>query len=462
MKLQITIPIAIGNKLQIVTAVFFSSLCNFSFSQNQRDTKKYSFSLQQAIDFAMKNQTQVQNAAYDEQSAKMKVRETRGIGLPQVNGSVTANDFLEIPTTVIPAKAFNPFAPSDAYMAVKFGLPYSSSAGIDATQLVFNSDYLVGLQAAKTYLELSRKATQRTKIDVSVSVTKAYYSVLVNDERTKLVDANIARIKTLMETTKALNENGVAEKIDLDRITVTYNNLLVEKEKIQRLQQLGIALLKFQIGMDQMAALSLSDKLSDIKFAPEISSDKCDYGKRIEYSLLQTQKNVSQLNLKRNRMRYLPSAALFGSASANAYRTKFDFFDTKKGWYPTIIVGARINVGIFDGFQNHYRIQQSKIDLLKAENNLKMIQQGIDLEISSAKINLQNAAASLETQKKNIELAESVYKTTKIKYEQGVGSNLEVMTAQTSLTEAQTNYYNALYDALISKVDYDKATGTIK
>ncbi len=457
MKLQIT-----NYKLQISSAILFFSLLNFSFAQTARDTGKYSFSLQQAIDFAMKNQTQMQNAAYDEQSAQYKVKEAFGMGLPQINGSATANDFVEIPTQVIPAKAFNPKAGPDDLLAVKFGLQYSSTAGIDASQLLFNSDYIVGLQATKTYLELSRKATQRTKIDVSVAVTKAYYSVLVSDERMKLIDANIARIKTLMETTKALNENGVAEKIDLDRVTVTYNNLLVEKEKVQRLLQLGIVLLKFQIGMDQPATLALTDKLADIKFTSEISPDKFDYGKRVEYSLLLTQKNISQLMIKRNQMHYLPTAVLFGSASANAYRTKFDFFDTKKGWYPTIIVGAKINVGIFDGFQNHYRIQESKIDLLKAENNLKMVQQSIDLEISSAKTNLQNASATLETQKKNIELAESVYKTSKTKYEQGVGSNLEVMTAQTSLTEAQTNYYNALYDALVSKVDYDKANGNIK
>jgi outer membrane protein len=451
----------VKSKNSKVTAMLFTLLIwNIGFAQTARDTGKYSFSLQQAIDFAQKNQVQVQNAMYDEQISEQKVKETVGLGLPQINGSISAQDFLELPTSVIPKAFFG--GPPDEYQAVKFGTQYTSTAGIEASQLVFSSEYLVGLQAAKTYLELTRKATQRTKIDATIAVTKAYYSALINDERMKLLDANIARIKKLMEDTKTLNTNGFVEKIDLDRITVTYNNLTVEKEKIQRMTGLGISLLKFQMGMDQMATLTLTDKLSDINFNPDISADKVDYGKRVEYSLMQTQKNISELQLKRFRRGYLPSMVLFGSGSANAYRKKFDFFDTKLGWYPTIIVGAKISVSLFDGFQNSHRIQGTKLQILKSENNLKMMEQTIDLEQANARITLQNASASLDAQKKNIELAEEVYKVSKMKYEQGIGSNLEVMTAETALKESQTNYFSALYDALISKVDYDKANGNIK
>lgn len=451
-----------SQKSKVTAALFFLLMGHVAFSQTVRDSGKYSFSLQQSIDFAMKNQTQAMNAGYDEQIAKQKVKETIGIGLPQINGSFDVKNFLEIPTSVIPAQAFNPFASPDEFMAVQFGTKYSATAGVDASQLIFSSEYLIGLQATKTFLELSRKATQRTKIELTVAVTKAYYSVLLNDERMKLIDANVERLKKLMEDTKALNTSGFVEKIDLDRVTVAYNNLLVEKDKITRLMELGTGLLKFQIGMDQMANLILTDKLADVKFLPDASADKFDYGKRVEYSLMQTQKTVSQLQLKRFKMGYLPTLAAYGSVSANAYRNKFDIFDTKKGWYPMVLIGARLGVSIFDGLQNQHRIQSSKIELLKAENNMKMIQQSIDLELSSAKANLLNASSALDIQKKNIELAENIYKTSKIKYEQGVGSSLEVMSAETALKESQTNYFSALYDALISKVDYDKANGNIK
>ncbi|MBI4930973.1 MAG: TolC family protein [Bacteroidetes bacterium] len=446
-------------KLQILTALIFLLLFKINFAQTARDTGKYSFSLQQAIDFAMKSQLQVQNALYDEQIANEKVKETRGIGFPQINGSFDVKDFIDLPTSLIPAEFFG--GPKGTYMGVKFGTQYNASAGINASQLVFSSDYLVGLQATKTYLELTRKATKRNKIETAVAVSKAYYSALVNEERKKLVDANVVRLKKLFDDTKVLNDNGFVEKIDLDRITIAYNNLLVEQEKIQRLLGLSNTLLKYQMGMDQIATLSLTDKLSEVTFQQSIAPDKFDYSQRIEYSLIQTQKNIAQLQLKRNKMSYLPYMFLYGNATANAYRAKFDIFNTKKGWYPTVLVGGTISLPIFDGLQKNYRIQQSKLEILKAENNLKFMQQSIDLELASSRINLQNASSTLEIQKKNIELAEEVYKVAKTKYEQGVGSNLEVLNAETSLKESQTNYFGAMYDALISKIDFDKATGSL-
>lgn len=425
----------------------------------QNPPQSYSFSLQQAIDYALQNQLTVQNAVLDEQLAQKKVKEVLGIGLPQVSGSFDVKDFIELPTSLIPAEFFG--GPPGTYLGVKFGTQYNASAAINASQLVFSSDYLVGLQATKVYLELSQKATVRTKIETAAAVQKAYYMVLVNDERMKLVDANLARLKKLMDDTKVLNENGFVEKVDLDRITVAHNNLLVEKEKITKLFDLAKTLLKYQLGMEQGAELQLTDKLDAVNFKLEITMDKFDYTKRVEYSLFQTQLALSQLQLKKDKLSYLPSFVLYGSVSANAYRDKFNFFDTKLGWYPTALIGGTISLPIFSGGQNHYRLQQSKIALLKAQNDLKFIQQIIDLDLANARIALQNASASLDIQKKNIELAESVYKTTKLKFEQGVGSSLEVINAETLLKEAQINYYNALYDALVAKTDYDKANGIL-
>jgi outer membrane protein len=447
--------------VRVTALALFSLLLHSGFAQTNPETEKYSFSLQQAIEYAAANQTQMLNAAYDEQIAKEKVRETIGIGLPQIGGNISAQDLLRIPTSVIPAKAFNPYASEDDFMAVQFGIQYNASVGAEVTQLVFSSDYLVGLQATKTFLELSRKMLQRTKIETAVAVSKAYYSVLLNEERLKLLNANADRIKKLFDDTKALNKNGVVEKIDLDRIEVAYNNLLTEKEKITKLMALGYSLLKFQVGMKQNANLQLTDKLADVKLDANIGADKMDYGKRVEYSLLQTQRNASQLMLRQNRLKYLPTIALFGALSENAFRTKFNFFN-KGAWYPTAVVGTRINVPLFDGLQTHHKTKQAKLELLKSENNLKLLESSIDMEVQNSSIHLQNAGASLSNQKKNITLAEGIYKTAKIKYEQGVGSNLEVMNAETDLKEAQTNYLSALYDALISKIDYDKATGNIK
>ncbi len=418
-----------------------------------------SMTLQQCIDYAMQNQVKVQNAVYDEQIAKNKVDEIRGIGLPQINGSFDVKDFIELPTSLIPAEFFG--GPPGSFIGVKFGTRYNTTAGLDASQLIFSSDYIVGLQATKTYMQLSQKSIQRTKIETAAAVSKAYYTVLVNNERMNLVNANVERLKKLMDDTKALNDNGFVEKVDLDRITVAYNNLMVEKEKIQRLLELGTALLKYQMGMEQSTTIVLADKLEDVKFQPDASTDKFDYTRRIEYSLYQTMYNVSILQLRKDKLSYLPSLAMYGSLSYSALSNEFKPFDSNTNWYPTALIGIRLGVPIFSGGQKHYRVEQSRLAMLKAQNDMKFMQQSIDLELSNARTMLTNASATLEMQKKNIELAENVFKTTKLKYEQGVGSNLEVLNAETAMKEAQTNYFNALYDALISKIDYDKANGNL-
>ena len=432
-----------------------------SFGQ-AKDSASFSFSLQQAINFAQENQKDVKNAIIDEQLAQKKVNEIAGMGLPQINASFDMREFLEIPTSLIPADFFGG-APG-TFAAVKFGTKYNATAGIDASQLLFNGEYFLGLKASKVFVELSTKSTQRTKIETSATVSKAYYTVLVNQERTKLMDATIARIKKTLDDTKALLDNGFVEKIDYDRLTVTYNNLLVEQEKIQRLVELGTYLLKYQMGMDINANLTLTDKLEDVKLdvTNTVTAQKFDYDKRIEYGLFETQFKLAKIDLKRQRLSYLPMAYAYGSFSGAAQRNEFDIFDTDKKWYPTSVIGAKVTMPIFTGFQRHAKNQQAQLSVMKAQNNVDFIKKSIDLEVASATTILQNASSSLENQKKNIAVAEDVVRVSKIKYTQGVGSNLEMITAETSLKEAQTNYYNALFDAVIAKIDFDKANGNLK
>lgn len=436
------------------------AILNSSYAQT-KDSSSFAFSLQQCIDFAYKNQSRVVNAAIDEKIAGEKVKEITGVGLPQLNGSLDVKDYVQIPTSLIPAQFFG--GRPGEYFPVKFGTKYNTTAGVDASQLIFDGSYIVGLQASKTYKELSAKNLQRSKIEAAVAVSKAYYSVLINERRFELLKVNVERVKKLMDDTKVMYENGFAEKIDFSRVSVSYNNLVTEKDKIEKMLQLGYLVLKFQMGMDLNSKLTLTDNLNaGTSQLVNMAEEKVDYSKRIEYDLIQTQKRLYELDLKKNRYGYLPSLVAYGNLSANAQRQEFDFLDTKKKWFPIGIVGAKLTIPIFDGLQKNYRIQQSKLTLMKTINDAKMLEQSIDMEVKSARINYQNSLASLETQKKNIELAEEVYNVSKKKYEEGVGSNLEVVNADAALKEAQTNYYNAMYDALVAKIDLDKASGLIK
>ncbi|MFI5150464.1 MAG: TolC family protein [Bacteroidia bacterium] len=420
----------------------------------------YSFTLKQAVDYAMNNQASVQNAIVDEQIALARKREITGIGLPQISASGDVKDFIQLPTTLIPGEFFG--GRPGTFIGLKFGTNYNATGEVDISQLVFDGTFIVALQASKSFLEITQKATTRTRIEAASAVTKAYYTVLITEDRLKLIEANLARLDKLQKDTKALFDNGFVEKIDIDRIHVAYNNVMTERDNTLRFATISNNLLKFQLGMDQKAKLMLTDNLSDISFtADALTNDKFDPSRRIEYSILQSQQKLNMLDLRRNRMSYLPSLGVYGTLQEVAMRQQLDLFDGSKSWYPTELVGVHLTVPIFDGGQKHFRVEQSRLNILKTQNQMKSVQQGLDLEFSSSRSTLLNAMNTLEVQKKNMDLAGDIYQVTKKKYEQGVGSNLEVLTAETALKEAQTNYYGALYDALNAKVDFEKANGSL-
>jgi outer membrane protein TolC len=439
---------------------FISSLFLFSARSQSRDSSSFNLSLSQAVDYAMKNQLSVQNADLDKQIAEAKRREIVGLGLPQINGSFDVSDFLDIPTSLIPAEFFQ--GKPGTYIGVQFGTQYNATAGLNASQLIFDGTFFLAVKAMKSFQEIADKSATRTRIEVASAVTKAYYNVLITEDRMLLLDANVVRLKKLQEDTKALLTTGFVEKIDLDRVNVAYNNLMTEQDKTKRFAILAYNMLKYQMGMDLKSGLKLTDKLEAIKFSSDaLSADKFDPNKRIEFGMLQTQQKLNKLELQKNRVGYLPSIFAYGSASEAAYRPTFDVFDPGKKWYPTALVGVKLTMPIFDGGQKHFRVAQNKLNILKTENDLTSLSRGLNLEFENSKTMLINASNTLEVQKKNMDLATDIYSVTKKKYEAGVGSNLEVMNAETALKEAQTNYYSALYDALNAKVDFDKASGSL-
>jgi outer membrane protein len=420
-----------------------------------------SFSLQQALDYAFTHNAAQLNAELESKSQAYYRKQVLGAGFPQINGSLDVKDFVDLPTSLLPGQFFG--APAGTFIPVKFGVKWNATAGVNISQLVFSTDYLLGIKAAKELSLLSEKNVLRTKAETAQSVYKAYYSVLVNRERIKLLDANIARLKKILEDTRAMNKAGFVENIDVDRLEVAFNNLNTEKTNVNRLIGLSETVLKFQMGFKIADQITLTDSLSSADKNPITINEnqKTAYSLRPEFALVESQQKLNMLNLKRFRLSPMPSLVAYGAFSAQAQRTEFDFFDTKKDWYPIGIIGATLNIPIFDGFQNINRIKQAKITVLKTKNTLDNLQQAIDMEISIASISYQNAINSMESQRKNMKLAQNILDVANKKYEQGLGSNLEIINAQTSLKEAETNYFNSLYDMFVAKVDYLKASGSL-
>ena len=415
------------------------------------------FSLKEAIDYAQNHQSSILNASIDEEIAKNTVKRTIGIGLPQLNGNVNFQDFLKIPTNLLPGEIFGK---PGTQIPVQFGVQYQSSYGLELSQLLFDGSYLVGLQASKTFKELSNKNLKRSRIETAVGVTKAYYSVLVSNEQLSLLDANIDRLKKSFKDTQAIFANGFVEKIDVDRLTVLNNNLETERGNVIRLLELNMNLLKFQMGMTIQSKLVLKDSIGSLQVAEFLAvKDTAAYQNRIEYSLLETQKKLNELDLKRYKSLFLPSLAAFGTTSRSFQSNEFlNLIDRS---FPATIIGFRLSVPLLSGGVKAYQVRNAKLEVLKTENNLVNLKNGINLEVEQAQTIYRNGLKSLENQKRNMELAKEVLRVTKIKYEQGVGSSIEVTTAETSLKESQNNYINALYDLLINKVNMDRALGKI-
>ncbi|GAB3766256.1 TolC family protein [Spirosoma pomorum] len=424
-----------------------------------------SFTLQQAIDFALRQNINVKNSVLDGVSAEGRIREIKASALPQVAGSASLTDNLIIQRAFLPANFFDPNASPDApAVPVQFGVKYSGNATINLNQVIYSPSLNVGLRAAATYRELAQRNLQGSKVTVAEQVAKAYYSVLVSLERAKLLDYNISRLDTLLNETRALNQQGFVEKLDVQRLDVQANNLRAERQNVQNLLELSYTLLKFQMGMGINDEITLAEQLQDRSvddLRPLISSDPTfRYSSRIDYSTLETQIKLAEQDIELTQKGYFPTLAGFANYGYNSGRNAIGQLITAP-WLNFATVGLSLQVPIFDGFQKRYQIAQKRVTLQKAHNSGELLRNSIDLQIRQSSITLRNGLQSLETQQRNRDLAQEIVRVTRIKYKEGVGSSIEVLNAEASLREAQTNYFASLYDFLIAKVDQDRALGRL-
>lgn len=423
------------------------------------------FTLQEAIDFAVRQNINVRNSQLDAISAEARIREVKSSALPQASLSGSFTDNLIIQRAFLPANFFDPNASPDApAVPVQFGVNYSANATASVNQLLYSASLNVGLRAAATYRELAQRTTQATKVVVAEQVAKAYYGVLVARERSKLLDLNIGRLDTLLRDTRASNQQGFVERLDVQRLEVQANNLRSDRQNVENLIQLSYALLKFQMGLSVNDEITLTEELQDrnlVELESLIAPDPTfQYQSRIEYSTLQTQLTLAELDIELSKKGYYPTLSAFINYGYNNGKNRLGDMVTTP-WLNFSTAGLSLQIPIFDGFLKKYQIAQKRITLQKAQNSGELLKNSIDLQIRQSSITLNNGFQTLQTQLRNRDLAQEIVRVTRIKYKEGVGSNIEVLNAETSLREAQTNYFASLYDFLISKVDQDKSLGRL-
>jgi outer membrane protein len=284
------------------------SLMLFAVAAFGQEQSQYEFTLQECLDYALENNQSVIIANLEKQAAKAETQEFISAGYPQVEGNATVNRNLILRRSFLPADQFNPGAPEDSLIELAFGRPYDGDIGISLKQMIFNGSYFVGVKAAKTYQELSAKDHIKSKVDVTEAVTKAYYSVLVNEMLYESVVSNFQRLDSLLRETEIMFKNGFAELLEYNRLKVEYNNINTSKSNSKRAVEISMSLLKYQMGMSVDANLSIVEKFEDMRF--DIESDlqqNYSFQRRIEYSILQTNQELAEIEMKNNKAQYLPN-----------------------------------------------------------------------------------------------------------------------------------------------------------
>jgi len=431
-----------------------------SVTGQAKKANHYTFSIQQALDYAKANNVQVKNALLNVQAQKETNREITAAALPNIFGTGNVINNLNIPVNLLPGEIIG--QPAGTFVPVRFGTKYNSTVGIQLQQTLFDGQVFVGLQARKTSVDFQLKNVEVTEELIKANIYKVYYQLVASKTQIQILDANIQRLEKLENDTRILYNNGFAEKLDEDKVSIQLTNLNTEKVKVLNSIEIGYLGLKTLLGMPAKDTLELTEKITEGQIEANILADTgFQYQDRKEYQYLELGKKLNEYNIKRYQLSYLPTLSMSAAYNKNAQRNTFDLFVKDGEWFTASFVAFNISIPIFSGFAKDAQVAKSKIDLRQTNNQLENLRNTIDNEVQQARINFNSAQNTLRFQKKNMELAEKVYNQTRKKYEIGTGSNIEISAAQTDLITAQNNYLSALYGAIVARIDYLKATGKL-
>jgi outer membrane protein len=448
----------------------------FSFSQNTAKDSILKFSVKEAQEYAVKNSYKTSNADKDITIAKKKVAQTTAIGLPQISGSAKYQNYIDIPVQLMPdfltpavegvlvghnlITAQEMTAATGNKFAIQFGSKNNFTADITATQLIFDGSYIVGLQAAKTFVEISKNAYTKSEIDVKESVAQSYYLVLVALENRNILDSTLTNIKKSLNDSKKYLENGFIEETDVDQFEILVSTMENKLNMVDRQIEIAYKLLKFQMGIDLDKKIELTEDLDNLvgtSIAENLSSKTFDIKNHIDFKLLQTQEQIGILSLRKDKFGYIPSMACFITTSRNAQRNEFDFLDKGKEWYRTTIFGVSLTVPIWDSGIKHYKIQQDKIELEKTKVLQTQLAQALTLDVESSRSTLETYTEQYANDQKNMKLAKKIYDKTLLKYNEGLSTSLELTQAYNQYLTAQGTYFSTVLELLKAKSTLNKA-----
>lgn len=461
-----------------------ASIAMLLFSYQGIGQKIVTVSLTDATKMAIENSENLANMKLDYKIQEHKNKEIVGTALPQVSASGGGTYYTSLPTIQFPTSDIstyqvlqkegvkdgsgNPIDVSKASFGkqlVSFQAPLNLQYGISVNQLLFQPDVFTAYLAREKVLEFKSANTTIAEVQAKESVQKAYYAVLIAQKQKEVLASTIERlIKVNQEMTQMLKA-GFIEQLDVDKLTVTINNAQTAINQLNNGISISSSLLKNAIGVSEKDSIILTEQLDPnaIKAMLVTKDTNFDYQKRSEIQMLDIGKRLQELDMKRHKLNIYPTVVAFFSWQRNGQRNEALAFPGESPWFwfNAGVLGLNVNQPIFDGFQRKNRIAASKLELQKIDNNMQMIKDAIDMEQSIAYASIRNSMLNLDVQERNRVLAQSVFDNTKIKYQSGVGSSFELLQADTELQRAQGNYFQALYDGYVAKINLDKALGKL-
>ncbi|MBC7387731.1 MAG: TolC family protein, partial [Opitutaceae bacterium] len=392
---------------------------------------KTNYSLKEAIDYAITNNNLVKSSELDRQLAKARIGEVRAGALPQINGNADLLHYLQVQKNILENGIgfnTNPNLPIGAVNKIQLGLPNQFLPNITGSQSLIDIALFSSVSSSSTLKSIADKNVTRTKIDIALNVTRAYYAVLVNEKQLFSINANLNRLDSSYRQAKAEFEQGLARTIDVDRREVSYNNLKEEKIRIESSYLLSMSVLKYHMNVAPESQISLTDKLDEtiLTGLESTSLQKGAYNNRIEYSILSAQKKMYSYDTRTAKASRYPRLLAIGAIGYNPGASEFKNLTQSVRWEQYSYVGLRLQVPILNGFVTHYRVQQRRIQEQKTDLDIKQLEKTIDLETEQSVINLNNNLKSLQTQKRNLQLAENTLKLLKAENAEGISSNLDV------------------------------------
>lgn len=431
----------------------------FSIQINAQES--ISLSLEQAIDYGLKNSYATINASRDINAAKLKKWETTTIGLPEISATIDYQNWIKQQVSLIPAEFFGGNA--GEFAEVSFGTKHNMSATATLNQLIFDGSYLVGLQSARTYLKISENAKEKTELSIREAVINAYGNVLLSEESVLILEKNIATLEKNLSETTQIYKNGLVEEESVEQLQITLASLKSQLSKTKNLKSIAYKMLNITLGIEINTIVSLTDSLN--KLAKEnldlglLSSD-FTFENHIDYKIAKNNEKANELFVKLEQSKALPTLKSFVNFGYAGFGEEFNFGKKEQKWFDSSLLGVSLNIPIFSSLARSSRTQQAKIELEKAKTNLTETEQKLKLQLETAKTNYNFSIEELETSKQNLALAERIENKQQIKFFEGISTSFELSEAQRQLYSMQQSYLQNMLQLIANKAALDNALNT--